>query len=399
MTAPLRRSLNTIGKAGVQFSVLAALAAALLAGCGGDDASTSGGGERPPAEVAVVTVEPRPITIEEILPGRLEAKQVAQVRARASGIVLERLFREGSEVKAGDVLFRIDPAPLKAALNQARAALARAKANRTQAELTVKRYEPLIAKNAISTQAYDNAVAARELAQAEVAQAEAAVEIAQLNLDYATVEAPISGRIGAALVTVGALVSQAEATHLATIQSMDPIQATLTQSSAEIMRLRRAFEEGRLARVGDGLAKVQLILEGGEAHPLEGTLLFTDMTVNQQTGAVTLKAEFPNPDGALMPGMYVRARLTQGVDDAAITIPQQALSRTSQGATVMLVNDNDAVEIRQVTVRQAYGNNWIIDSGLSGGERVIVEGLQKTGPGATVKTVAWQGGRQQSQAE
>jgi membrane fusion protein (multidrug efflux system) len=369
--------------------VLAAISA--LSACSEQQPSAAGpAAAPPPPEVAVVRVQPKPVAVTEVLPGRLEASQVADVRARASGIVLERTFREGSQVKAGQILFRIDPAPLQAALNSAKAALAKAQANLTQARVTAERYAPLVETRAVSQQEYDNAVAARAQAEADVAAAEAAIETARLNLDYATVEAPISGRIGRAQVTVGALVGQGEPTRLATIQKVDPIYANLTQSSAEVLRLRRAFASGELESAGDGQAKVTLIMEDGIEYPHPGRLLFTDMTVDQATGAVILRAEFPNPDGFLLPGMYVRARLQQAVNENAITVPQQAVVRSAQGASVMVVGEDGKVAARPVEVGRTYQNTWIINSGLQAGERVIVEGLQKARPGAPVKPVPWQ---------
>lgn len=372
------------------LAVLAAVA--VLSGCGEGEAPAAGGAAAPPPpEVAVITVEPAPLALTEVLPGRLEASQVAEVRARASGIVLERSFREGSQVKAGEVLFRIDPAPLKATLKSAEAALAKARANLTQARVTAERYAPLVETKAVSQQEYDNAVAARDQALADVAAAEAAVETARLNLDYSTVEAPISGRIDRALVTVGALVGQGEATPLATIRKIDPIYANLTQSSAEVLRLRRAFASGKLAGADKGEAQVTLILEDGLEYPHPGRLLFTDMTVDQSTGTVNLRAEFPNPDGFLLPGMYVRARLQQAVDESAISVPQQAVVRSGTGSAVLVVGEDGKVRSQPVTVGRAVENRWVIEGGLAAGDRVIVEGLQKVRPGAPATPVPWQG--------
>lgn len=339
--------------------------------------------------VGVITIAQSPLTLTEVLPGRLEATQVAEVRARAAGIVLERTFQEGSLVKAGEVLFKIDPAPMQAALNSAKAALAKAKANLTQARLTVERYAPLVESNTISRQTYDNAAAVQAAAAADVAAAKAALETARLNLDYTTVVAPISGRIGRAFVTVGALVGQGEATHLATVQQLDPIYANLTQSSGDMLRLRRAFASGQLQNTDEGEAKVKLITADNREYPHTGALLFTDMTVDPSTGAVTLRAAFPNPDGFLLPGMYVRAQLEQAIDQSAITIPQQALKRTNQGAIVMVVGDNGKAESRPVAVGRAYENRWVIEDGLEAGDTIIVEGLEKARPGTIVNPVPW----------
>jgi len=343
----------------------------------------------PPPDVAVVTVTPRPVVMTTELPGRVEASRTAQVRARAAGIVLERVFQEGSDVQAGDVLYRIDPAPLQATLNSAKAQLARAEANLKQASIRAKRYAPLVEINAISRQDYDDAVAARELAAADVAAAKAAVEVARLNLGYATVTAPIAGRIGRALVTEGALVGQGEATPLAIIQQIDPVYVNLTQSSAELLQLQRALASGQLQGLDAEEAKVTLITEDGREYPYPGRLLFSDISVDQSTGAVTLRAEAPNPDRFLLPGMYVRARLQQAVVNDAITVPQQAVNRTHQGAVVMVVDLDGRVAVKPVTVGRAHGNQWVITSGLQAGDQVIVEGLQKVQPGAPATPHPW----------
>lgn len=369
----------------------ATLALALFTACAEDTGGEPQAGNEspPPPEVGVITVEESPLALMEILPGRLESTQVAEVRARASGIVLERTFREGSMVEAGEVLFKIDPAPMQAALRSAQATLAKAEATLMQASLTVERYASLVETSAVSRQEYDSAVATQASAEADVAGAEAAVATARLNLGYTSVESPISGRIGRALVTVGALVGQGEATPMATVQQFDPIYANLTQSGDDVLRLRRALASGQLQNADEGEAKVRLVTADGRDYPHAGTLLFTDMTVDPSTGAVTLRAKFPNPDGFLLPGMYVRAELEQAVDQNAITIPQQALKRTGQGAVVMVVNGGDAVESRPVTVGRAHENRWVITDGLKTGDRIIVEGLQKAQPGAIVKPSPW----------
>jgi len=369
--------------------VAIALTASALTACGSKDQAAAAGAAPPPMEVGVVTVESKPVALTQELPGRLEASRVAQVRARAAGIVQKRTFEEGSEVKAGQVLFEIDPAPLRAQLNSAKAQLARAEANFKQASARAARYAPLVEINAISKQDYDDAVAARDQAEAEVAAAKAAVETARLNLSYATVEAPIAGRIGRALVTEGALVGQGEPTPLATVQQIDPIYVNLTQSSAELLRLRRAMAAGKLASVGEGAAQVVLITEDGQEYPHPGKLLFSDISVDQSTGAVTVRAEVPNPERFLLPGMYVRARIEQAVAKEAITVPQQAVVRSAQGAIVMVVGEDSKVAPRPVRVGRAVGDHWVIDDGLKSGDRVIVDGLQKVQPGAPVNPVAW----------
>ena len=368
----------------------------VLAGCTRSPSEESGQGKKPPPEVAVVIVAPQRIALTTELPGRLEASRVAEVRARIPGIVLKRSFREGSDVKAGQVLFRIDPGPLQAAYASAQAAVARAEATRLQADLKVARYKPLLEVNAISKQEFDDAIAAQSQAAAELASARAARQTARLNLGYATVTAPISGRVGRAQVTEGALVGQGEATPLVTVQQIDPIYLNLTQSSAELMRLRAAIEQGRIQGVGAGQAPVTLVTEDGRAYPHSGRLLFADLTVDESSGAILLRAEFPNPERMLLPGMYVRARLPQAVNEHAITVPQQAVIRSNDGASVWVVGANGKVAARPVQTGSAQGNAWVISAGLQAGDRVVVEGVQKIKPGATVKPVPWQragGGR------
>lgn len=360
-----------------------------LAGCAKTSSDEPRQGDKPPQQVSVVTVAPQRIALTTELPGRLEASRVAEVRARIPGIVLKRTFREGSDVKAGQVLFRIDSGPLQAAYASAQAAVARAEATRLQADLKVARYKPLVEVNAISKQEYDDAIAAQSQAAAELASARAARQTARLNLGYATVTAPISGRVGRAQVTEGALVGQGEATLLATVQQIDPIYLNLTQSSTEALRLRMAIEQGRIKGVGAGQAKITLATEDGRAYPQSGRLLFTDLTVDESSGAILLRAEFPNPDRALLPGMYVRARLPQAVNEQAITVPQQAVIRSNEGASVWVVGADGKVAARPVKTGSVQGNAWIISEGLQAGDRVVVEGLQKIKPGATVKPVPW----------
>lgn len=372
--------------------VVATAILSLLAGCGEKPAGTSALGSAPPPQVvSVVAISPEDVAITTELPGRVEATRVAEVRARVAGIVLQRVFQEESEVQAGEVLFRIDPAPLQAAHGSAQAALAKAEAALTQATLKAQRYQSLVARNAISKQDYDDATAAREQAAADVAAAEAARQSARLNLDYATVTAPISGRIGRALVTEGALVGQGEATPLATIQQLDPVYVNLTQSSIDLLRLREAMASGQLKDAGQGQAKVTLVTEDGEIYPLTGTLLFSAMSVDASTGAVALRATFPNPDRFLLPGMFVRAHLEQAVAERAITVPQQAVLRSPQGASVMVVGPDGKVTVQPVKADHAQGDKWLISQGLKAGDRVIVEGLQKIKPGMAVKAVPWQG--------
>ncbi|MES2831441.1 MAG: efflux RND transporter periplasmic adaptor subunit [Pseudomonadota bacterium] len=366
----------------------ALISTALLAACS-DKPAPGAGGPPPPPEVGVITIAPARLALTNELPGRLEASRVAEVRARVPGIVLKRTFEEGSNVKAGQVLFRIDPAPLQATFSSSQATVARADANLAQATLKVQRYKPLVETNAISKQEYDDALTIQKQAVAELASARASRQSAGLNLGYATVTAPISGRIGRAQVTEGALVGQGEATPLATVQQVDPIYVNLTQSSTDVLRLRRAMAEGKLQGAGKDAAKVELLTEDGQVYPQSGKLLFTDLTVDESSGAVTLRAEFPNPTRLLLPGMYVRARLEQAVNEAALTIPQQAVQRTPDGASVMVVGADNKVAVRPVTADTTQGNMLIVTAGLNTGDRVIVEGLQKVKPGAVVKPVQW----------
>jgi membrane fusion protein (multidrug efflux system) len=344
----------------------------------------------PPPEVAVVTVAPREVGLVTELPGRLEASRVAQVRARAAGIVQKRLFREGSDVRAGQPLFRIDPAPYAAASASAQAALMRAQANLGQASALARRYQPLVEANAISKQEYADAVAAEKAAEAEVAAARAAVQTAQINLGYASVTAPISGRIGRALVTEGALVGQGEATPLAVIQQIHPMYVNFTQPAADVLRLRQALAQGRLKRAAgvDG-ALVRVVLEDGSEHPQPGKLLFSDLSVDPTSGQITLRAEVPNANGSLLPGLYVRVRLEQAKAGNAVLLPQQAVTRTEQGDTVMVVDAAGKVSPRKVQVGTAQAGQWVVLDGLKAGEQVIVEGFQKMRPGAPVKPVPW----------
>jgi membrane fusion protein (multidrug efflux system) len=362
----------------------------LLAGCGDKIPSAQAqGAGMPPPEVAVVTVAPERIAMTTDLPGRLEATRIAQVRARVPGIVTKRVFREGGDVKAGEILFRIDAAPFQATYNSAEATLARAEANLAQANLKVQRYKPLVETNAISKQEYDDALTAQKQTAADVAGAKAARETARLNLGYATVTSPISGRVGRALVTEGALVGQGEATPLALVQQLDPIYVNVTQSSTEVLQLQRAMANGRLKSVGKGQAKVTLLMEDGSPYPHPGKLLFSDLTVDQSSGAITLRAEVPNPDRILLPGMYVRTRIEQAVNDQAIAVPQQAVQRDPTGSSVMLVGADGKVSVQPVKADIAQGNVWIVSEGLKAGDRVIVEGFQKVRPGGVVKPVPW----------
>ncbi|BAK77169.1 cation/multidrug efflux system, membrane-fusion protein AcrA [Pseudogulbenkiania sp. NH8B] len=363
-------------------------AVAVLTGCG-EKQQTPPPGAGQPQEVGVVTVKQESLALSTELPGRLNPYRVSEVRARAAGIVLKQVFHEGSDVKQGELLFRIDPAPLQASLLSAEASLAKSEATLAQAKLQEGRYKELVAVNAVSKQDYDNAVAAVKQGLADVAAGKAAVQTAKLNLGYTSVTSPIPGRIGKAQVTEGALVGQNEPTLLATVQQLDPIYLDFTQSSSDMLRLRRAFDSGKLESVAPGQAKVRLVLDDGTEYPLTGKLLFSDVTVDQSTGMVTLRAEFPNPKHELLPGMYARARLAQAVDKAALTIPQQALQRGQGGsASVMLVGADNKVLAQPVKAETAVGDKWVVTEGLKAGDKVIVQGLQKIRPGAPVKPVA-----------
>jgi membrane fusion protein, multidrug efflux system len=378
--------------------------AALMAGCdsrsgaGAASASASAPASAaasappgpPPAEVGVVTVAPQTLGLSTELPGRLEASRVAQVRARAAGILQKRLFVEGSEVKAGQALFKIDAAPYQAAAASAQAALARTQANLTQAAAQAERYQPLAEAKAISQQEFIAAVAAHKQAQADVAAAKAALQVAQINLSQASVTSPISGRIGRALVTEGALVGQGEATALAVVQQVNPLYVNFTQSTADVLRLRKALGSGKLSAASAAQASsVRVVLEDGSEYPRVGKLLFSDLTVDASSGQVTLRAELPNPDGLLLPGMYVKVRIEQAQVNNGMLLPQQAVTRTAQGDSVMVVSPQGKVAPRPVKVGLAQGGQWLVTEGLQAGEQVMVDGFQKLrGPGL-VKAVPW----------
>ena len=343
----------------------------------------------PPASVGVVSVSPGDLGLVTELPGRLEASRVAQVRARAAGILQKQLFVEGSDVRAGQPLFQIDASPYQATLASAEAALAKAEANLMQASAQAERFIPLIEAKAISQQEFIVAQAVHKQAQADVAVGKAAVQTARINLNYATVTAPISGRIGRALVTEGALVGQGEATQLAVIQQIDPLYVNFTQSAAEVMKLRRALDGGQLKRASNQAASVRLVLEDGTEYARSGRLLFSDLTVDATSGQITLRAEVPNPGAALLPGLYVRVRLEQAQAGNAITLPQQAVARSPQGDSVMVVSEQGKVSPRPVKVGGQQNGQWVILDGLKAGEQVMVDGFQKLRGDAPVKAEPW----------
>ncbi|HEY2021142.1 efflux RND transporter periplasmic adaptor subunit, partial [Paraburkholderia sp.] len=322
------------------------------------------------------------------LPGRTSAFLVAQVRARVDGIVLRREFTEGADVKAGQRLYKIDPAPYIAALNTAKAALAKAQANVATQNALAARYKILVAANAVSKQDYDNAVASQGQAVADVASGKAAVDTAQINLGYTDVVSPITGRIGVSQVTPGAYVQASAATLLSTVQQLDPVYVDLTQSSVDGLKLRRDIQEGRLQASGANAAKVTLILEDGRAYPEDGKLQFSDVSVDQSTGSVTVRAIFPNKDRVLLPGMFVRARIDEGVNNKALVVPQIGVTHDQKGQpTALVVGPDNKVALRQLVTSGTYGDKWVVDSGLNAGDRVIVQGTEKARPGSTVKPV------------
>lgn len=359
--------------------------AAFLSGCGKGEGPQQA---PPPAEVSIVPVVAERVDRTTELPGRINPMREAQVRARATGILLKRLFEEGSNVKEGQVLFQIDPLPLEAALNSAKASIAKAEAALRESQATVARYKELVKINAISKQVYDQAEASLGQNEAELQAGKAAVQTAELNLGYAKVTAPISGRIGKALVTEGALVSAAEATQLAVIRQLDPIYFDFTQSSTEVLRLRRALENGTLESIAPGEARVTLMLEDGTVYGHAGKFLFSDIAVDPTTGMITLRAQIPNPDNLLMPGMFARGKVIEGVNTNALTIPQRTITRGAAGAaSVLIVNDENKVEVRNIEAERTVGQKAIVSNGLKAGERIIVEGSQKAPPGSAVKPV------------
>ncbi|MDS7595669.1 efflux RND transporter periplasmic adaptor subunit [Agrobacterium tumefaciens] len=372
-------------KLGQVLAVL--LAGAALAGCSEEQASAPR--SMPPGVVKVVTAQQEELPITNELPGRIAPTRLAEVRPRVSGIIIERVFEQGSLVKEGDVLYKIDPAPFQVRVDSAEATLRRAQAAQLQARQTADRQQQLRRSNVGSQQEFDNAVALLAQADAEVAVAEAGVAEAKLNLQYANVTAPISGRIGRALITEGALVSATGSENLATIQQLDPIYADFTQPAADLIRLRKALQDGQLM-TGPNEAEVNLLFDDGSRYPQHGRLLFSEAAVDATTGQVTLRGEFPNPNGDLLPGMYVRVQIQQGIQKAAFAVPQQAVQRDAGGqASVLVVNAEDTVEQRRVSVGRAIGDRWVISEGLKNGDRVVAEGFQKTAPGAKVKPEAW----------
>ena len=371
-----------------RLSLSMIFAALVVAGCDGVANPQQQTAAPPPPEVEVVPVARDSVTLTQDLPGRLAPTRTAQVRARVEGIVQKRLFKEGTDVKEGQVLFQIDPKPMQANVSEQRATVARAQAELAQANQTVERYRSLVADNAISKLEYDVALARQKQAQASVDAAQATLARSRLDLGYTTVNAPISGRIGRELVTEGALVGKDEATHMATVEQIDPIYANFTQSSGQLFDLRQAIEAGKLQAVGAREAPVKLILENGSEYRYKGKLIFSDLAVDPTTGAVSLRAEFPNPERELLPGMFVKVRVAQAEKRDALSVPIRAVQTTPQGQQVLTVGPDNKVLPKPIKTAEMKGSEWIVSEGLKGDERVIVNGLQKAQPGAVVKPVA-----------
>lgn len=371
------------------------LVAVTLSGCDEPQAAVK---PAAPVEVGVVEIRPEPLTLTTELPGRTRAHLVAEVRPQVGGIIEQRLFREGAEVGAGELLYRIDPASFQAAYDSAKAALAKAQADIRSVQLKAERYKDLVRIKAVSDQDYDDARAALAQAQAEVEAQKAALETARINLDYTQVRAPIAGRIGRSSVTPGALVTADQTTALATIQQLDPVYVDVQRSSTEWLELQQALKSGRLSHPGaDGSVAVRLKLEDGSDYPQTGRLLFSEVTVDAGTGAITLRAEFPNPDQRLLPGMYVRAVLEEGIAQQALLVPQRAVSRDARGkASALVVNADGKAERRDLVTERAVGDRWLVTTGIAAGERVIVDNLQKVKAGALVKPVPWTAPRRET---
>lgn len=377
--------IYTIALRMIFISLLAA--GFLLNGC----SEKSKGGPPPPPEVSVVTIQAKSVATTTELPGRTSAHLVAEVRPQVAGIILKRHFTEGANVQAGQVLFQIDPSLYQATLDNAKAALARSEAQFSTIQLKAARLKELLAERAVSQQDYDDAAAALKQVQADMQYGKATVETAGINLKHTTITAPISGRIGRSAVTEGALVASHQPLPLATIQQMDPMFVDVTQSTTEILRLRRQLQEGRIEHSLKHLDGVRLLLEDGSEYPFKGRLQFQDVTVDPTTGSVVLRMVFPNPKDILLPGMFVRTIIQEGIRKNAILVPQQAVSRDPKGNPLALIADKDGkVQQRQLTLDRAIGDAWLVSSGLAAGERVIVEGLQKVRPGINVKTVPFE---------
>ncbi|WP_241088661.1 efflux RND transporter periplasmic adaptor subunit [Pseudomonas viridiflava] len=364
------------------------LSISILTGCG----KPPGGPPPSPGtpEVGVLSVQAQRVVFSTELPGRTAPFMIAEIRPQVSGIVQKRSFTEGSTVKAGQVLYLIDPATYRATYNSDLAALAKAEASLTSVRLKNERYKELAALDAVSRQDYDDAVSSLGESRADVASAKANVESSRINLAYTQVNAPITGRIGKSGITPGALVTANQTSTMATIQQLDPIYVDVTQPSAALLRLKKSLSNGEIQKSGATAAKVRLKLEDGSLYPLEGTLEFSDVTVDQDTGAITLRAVFPNPNADLLPGMYVRAVLEEGFKEQGLLVPQQAVSRDSTGKPMAyVVGKDNTLERRELTTDRAIGDQWLISSGLHVGDQLVVDGQQRASAGVKVKTVPW----------
>ena len=359
--------------------------ALLLAGCGGAEQPPA----PPPPQVGFVTLQPQAVTLTTELPGRTSAYETSEVRPQVNGLVLARLFEEGDSVRAGQPLYRIDPAPYQAAVASARAALARARAAIASSRALARRYGELVRINAISRQDFENATTTARQAEADVAAQTAALRSAQIDLSRTTIRAPISGRIGRSTFTTGALVSAAQTEPLTTIQRLDPMFVDIQQSSADLLRLRQQLAAGELTR-GRQATRVRLRLEDGSVYPIEGTLKFADVSVDPATGSQTIRAVFPNPRSLLLPGMYARAEIVQGTQTDGLLVPQRAVSRDEKGkATAMVVGADNKVQMRQLDATRTIGDNWLVTGGVRPGDRVIVEGGMMLRPGMVVTPSPW----------
>ncbi|HSO20011.1 MAG TPA: efflux RND transporter periplasmic adaptor subunit [Desulfosarcina sp.] len=370
----------------VKAAWMVAALALVWAGCQSQSQQEASSSPPPPPQVVAATVQPRSIMLTTELPGRTTSHRVAEIRPQVNGLIQKRLFTEGADVNAGDVLYQIDPASFQAALSNAEAALVRSEANLPAIRSRVSRYDELLAEKAISQQDYDDAAAQLKQAEADIQYWKAAMETARINLAYTRITAPISGRIGRSNVTEGAIVTAYQPLAMATIQQLDPIYVDVPQSISALLKIKRSRQEGRLEPKTDALRKVELHLENDAVYPFEGTLQFQDVTVETSTGSVILRIVFPNPEHFLLPGMFVRAVLKEGVREDAILIPQQAVSRDTKGNPVALVVDgDDRARQRMLSLDRAIDDQWLVNDGLDAGDRVIVEGLQKVRPGMAVR--------------
>lgn len=362
------------------------LLAALVTGCDRKPHAPPAG---PPPQVGVITVQPQPVVRTTELPGRTTAVRTSDVRPQVNGVILKRLFTEGSDVTEGQQLYQIDPATYQATYDSAQATLAHDQAALATANAKVGRYKPLAAAHAVSTQDYDDAVASAKEAQADIATARASIEQARINLNYTKVLSPIAGRIGRSTVTPGALVTANQTTAIATVTQLDPIYVDLNQSAATLLRLRQESATGEIQTESNGTAKVTLKLEDGSSYALPGTLQFAEVTVDEGTGTVLLRAVFPNPQHLLLPGLYVRAELQEGVNRSGILVPQQSISRNTRGdPTVLVVGEGNKVELRIIQTGEAIGDQWVVTGGLKPDERIVVDGLQSVRPGSVVQPIA-----------